>query len=168
MTILLAALRSIWTAPATLLGRAIARLCGCGEGERIGAPPARAWLYILPPGRFKRFGAIALGHAIIASPASLARHGDWLLAHELSHTRQHNWLGPAYLPAHALCQLASAALYALRPIPRFTPLHAYNPLERLFIAVPIDALIAPPPEAERAKILRRFHIVPSPRGRGTG
>src|SRR5262245_51660943 len=102
---------AVWTAPTTLLGHAIARLSGCPEAERIGASGARAWLYRLPPGRFKGCGAIAIGHVIILEPRLLDLHGPWLLAHELSHTRQHDWLGPAYLPLHAILQAISVALY---------------------------------------------------------
>jgi hypothetical protein len=154
-----AAIRAVWTAPTTLFGRAVARLCGCGKPARIGGAAAKAWLYVLPPDRFERFGAIALGRAIIASPAALKRRGVWLLAHELSHTRQHDWLGPAYLPAHALCQLLSMGAYALRPLPSFTPWHAYNPLERIFICVPIDAVLDPPIEDDRvAGVLRAFGL----------
>ncbi len=154
-----AVIRAIWTAPTTLFGRAAARICGCGKPKRIGGGAARAWLYVLPPGRFKRLGAIALGHAVIVSPALLEQCGVWLLAHELSHTRQHDWLGPAYLPAHALCQMLSTALYALRPLPGFTPWHAYNPLERIFLCVPIDAVLEPPQGDERAAaVLRAFGL----------
>jgi hypothetical protein len=137
-------LRTLWTAPTSLLGHAAAALCGCGPGERIGAPAARAWLYRLPRGRFTGFGAIAIGHVIIMEPAFLGRYGAWLLAHELAHTRQHDWLGPAYLPLHVMAQLASALIYAVRPRAGLTPWHTYNPLERIFICVPVDTVTAPP------------------------
>ena len=76
----------------------------------------------------------------------LARHGRWLLAHELSHARQHDWLGPAYLPAHAMLLALSAVMSLIRPRPspsdaRLSPWHAYNPLERVLIDVPIDAVV---------------------------
>jgi hypothetical protein len=153
-------LRALWTAPTTLIGHAAAAVCGCGPAERIGAPAARAWLYRLPRGRFAGFGAIAIGHAIIVEPAFLGRYGAWLVAHELAHTRQHDWLGPAYLPLHGLAQLASVLVYAVRPRPGFTPWHTYNPLERIFICVPVDAVTDPPPQGNphAASVLGAFGL----------
>jgi hypothetical protein len=152
--------RALWTAPTTLVGHAVARICGCGQPQRIGAPAARAWLYRLPQGRFRGFGAIAIGHAVVVEPAFLARHGAWLLAHELAHTRQHDWLGPAYLPLHALAQTLSAAIYAMRPRPGLSPWHTYNPLERIFICVPVDAVTEPPPrgDTKTAAVLAAFGL----------
>ncbi len=153
-------LRALWTMPTTLIGHAAARISGCGRPERIGGPATRAWLYRLPPRRFRGFGAIAIGHAIIAEPAFLERYGAWLLAHELAHTRQHDWLGPAYLPLHALSQLASALIYAIRPRAGFSPWHTYNPLERVFICVPADAVADPPPPGDphAVRVLRAFGL----------
>ena len=103
--------------------------------------PGNARLALPPAGRaLQGFGAIAIGHAIIVEPAFLERYGPWLLAHELAHTLQHDWLGPAYLPSHALSQLTSALIYAFRRRPGFSPWHTYNPLERIFICVPADAV----------------------------
>ena len=141
-------LRALWTMPTTLIGHAAAWACCCGVPERIGGPAARAWLYRLPRRRFEGFGAIAIGHAIIVDSAFLAVRGPWLLAHELAHTRQHDWLGPAYLPLHALMQLSSAAIYAVRPRAGYSPWHTYNPLERVFICVPVDAAVNPPPPGD--------------------
>lgn len=153
-------LRALWTMPTALVGHAAAWMCGCGTPERIGAPATRAWLYRLPPVRFRGFGAIAIGHAIIVEPAFLERRGDWLLAHELAHTLQHDWLGPAYLPAHALSQLISALIYAIRPRTGYSPWHTYNPLERVFICVPVDAVADPPAPEDRnaASVLRAFGL----------
>lgn len=64
-----------------------------------------------------------------------------MLAHELSHTLQHDWLGPAYLPLHILCQIASSAINRARPVTGFTAIHAYNPLERVLLHVPFDVLL---------------------------
>ena len=64
-----------------------------------------------------------------------------MLAHELSHTRQHDWLGPAYLPLHALFQVESIVLTRVSPVQGFTALHAYNPLERILLHVPFDVLL---------------------------
>ena len=87
-------------------------------------------------------------------------HGPWLLAHELSHTRQHDWLGPAYLPLHAILQAVSVVFYFIHPIAKFSPWHAYNPLERVLICVPIDVIVdGQPPEGELASnILREFGL----------
>ncbi len=59
----------------------------------------------------------------------------------MSHTRQHDWLGPIYLPLHILCQMVSVAIHRVRPVPGLTPLHAYNPLERTLLHVPFDVLL---------------------------
>jgi hypothetical protein len=153
---------AVWTAPTTLLGHAIARASGCPEAKRIDASGARAWLYRLPPGRFRGFGTIAIGHVIILEPKFLDLHGRWLLAHELSHTRrQHDWLGPTYLPLHAILQAISVVLYFIRPVAKFSPWHAYNPLERWLLCVPIDVIVdRRPPEGELAsKVLHAFGLV---------
>ena len=63
-------LRALWTMPTTLIGHAAARICDCGGPERIGGLVTRAWLYRLPPGRLRGFGAIAIGHTVIVEPAS--------------------------------------------------------------------------------------------------
>jgi hypothetical protein len=139
------AMRKAWTAPTNLVGHMIARTLGCGRPQPIGGAAARAFLYCLPAGRFTAWRAVAIGHVIIVEGDLLARHGRWLLAHELSHARQHDWLGPIYLPVHALLLALSAAISLVRPLARFSPWHAYNPLERVLICVPIDALAAPPP-----------------------
>ncbi len=140
----LGSLRAVWTLPTTFIGHAAAWICGCGKPVRIGGPATRAWLYRLPRGRFRGFGAIAIGHAVIVNPVFLDRSGAWLLAHELAHTLQHHWLGPAYLPLHALSQLSSALIYVIRPRPGRSRWHFYNPLERVFICVPSDAVADPP------------------------
>ena len=154
------ALRSVWTAPTTLVGFAAAAMTGCGKAERIGSDAARAWLFRLPAGRLRGFRAIAIGHVIIVQESVLERHGAWLLAHELSHTRQHDWLGPAYLPAHAVLQLVSILIYLVRPLAKYAPSHAYNPLERRFMCVPIDALVDPPRAGEPFdSVLRAFGLM---------
>ena len=139
------ALRRAWTAPTNLIGHAMARMLGCGRPQHIGGDATRASLYCLPAGRLTAWRAVAIGHVIIVEPALLARHGRWLLAHELSHARQHDWLGPIYLPAHATLLALSGVISLIRPVARFSPWHAYNPLERVLICVPIDALAVPPP-----------------------
>lgn len=144
----LGAFRKVWTAPTTLIGHATARLLGCRKPQRIGGQATSASLYCLPAGRFEGWRAVALGHVIIVEPAFLAKNGRWLLAHELSHTRQHDWLGPAYLPVHAMLLLLSMVIFFFRPIAGFSRWHAYNPLERILIGVPIDAIANPPPQED--------------------
>ncbi len=139
-----------WTAPTTLVGHAAAWLLGCGKPQRVGRPATHAWLYRLPAGRFADWRGIAIGHVIILEPAFLAAHGQWVLAHELSHTRQHDWLGPTYLPVHAIALFLSMVMFCFRPIAGFSPWHAYNPLERRLICVPIDAVADPPPDGALA------------------
>jgi hypothetical protein len=116
----------------------------------------------LAAGPVQGFRAIAIGHVIILEPAFLELHGPWLLAHELSHTRrQHDWLGPTYLPLHAILQAISVVLYFIRPVAKFSPWHAYNPLERWLLCVPIDVIVdRRPPEGELAsKVLHAFGLV---------
>jgi hypothetical protein len=144
-------LRRAWTTPTNLVGHATALIVGCGRPQRIGGEATRASLYCLPAGRLPAWRAVAIGHVIIVEPALLARHGRWLLAHELSHARQHDWLGPAYLPAHVMLLALSAVISLIRPVAGFSPWHAHNPLERVLICVPIDALaVSPPPEGALA------------------
>ncbi len=96
---------------------------------------------------------------MIVEPSFAEHHGPWLLAHELAHTRQHDWLGPVYLPVHAVLQAISLVLYAVRPLSKYSPVHAYNPLERTFICVPIDVVHEPPLESELTqKVLRAFAL----------
>jgi hypothetical protein len=155
--------RAIWTAPTTLLGHLAARAMGCGPPEPIGGPAAAAHLYRLPPGRCRRCSAIAIGHVVIVQPALLDRLGPWLLAHELSHVRQHDWLGPLYLPAHALAQAASIAMSLIRPVAGLTPWHAHNPLERRLLCVPIDVLAVPhfPTGPHADAVLAGFGLAPA-------
>jgi hypothetical protein len=154
------ALRRAWTAPTNLVGHAIARMLGCAKPQRIGGEATRASLYCPPAGRLTAWRAVAIGHVIIVEPALLARHGRWLLAHELSHARQHDWLGPMYLPAHVVLLALSGAISLVRPVARFSPWHAYNPLERVLICVPIDALaVSPPPDGALADdVLQAFCV----------
>jgi hypothetical protein len=153
-------LRKAWTAPTNLVGHATARMLGCGRSQRIGGEATNASLYCLPAGRLTAWRAVAIGHVIIVEPALLAKHGRWLLAHELSHARQHDWLGPAYLPVHAVLLTLSAVMSLVRPIAAFSPWHAYNPLERVLICVPIDALAAqtPPQGALADDVLQAFGL----------
>jgi hypothetical protein len=154
------AMRRAWTAPTNLVGHAVARVLGCGRPQPIGGEATRASLYRLPAGRLTAWRAVAIGHVIIVEQALLAKHGRWLLAHELSHARQHDWLGPIYLPAHAMLLALSALISLVRPRAAFSPWHAYNPLERVLICVPIDVIaVLPPPDAALAnQVLHAFGL----------
>ena len=159
----LGAFRRAWTAPTSLIGHGAARLMRCGRPQRIGGQATTAWLYCLPTGRFQGLRGIAIGHVLILEPAFLAAHGRWVLAHELSHTRQHDWLGPIYLPVHAAVLFLSMVIFLFRPVAKFSPWHAYNPLERVLICVPIDVIADPPaPEGALAEsVLRAFGLTAS-------
>jgi hypothetical protein len=67
----------------------------------------------------------------------------------------------AYLPLHAILQAVSVVFLSIRPIAKFSPWHAYNPLERVLIRVPIDIIVdGRPPEGELAsKILRELGLI---------
>jgi hypothetical protein len=56
--------------------------------------------------------------------------------------------------------LLSAVMFLFRPISKFSPWHAYNPLERVLICVPIDVIAdPPPPEGALADgVLRAFGL----------
>ena len=153
-------LRAVWTAPTTWLGHGLARLVGCGPAERLGGRAVRAYLYRLPPGRLHGLGAIALGHAIVVEPEFIRGREAWVLAHELSHARQHDFLGPVYLLAHAFFQLMSVLVCLVRPIRGYPPQHAYNPLERGLLCVPFDVLVRSElPRGPRAvELLRAFGL----------
>jgi hypothetical protein len=156
----LGAFRAAWTAPTNLIGHAAARLLRCGQPQHVGGQATRASLYCLPTGRFKGLRGIAIGHVIILEPAFLAAHGPWVLAHELSHTRQHDWLGPTYLPVHAIMLTLSMVIFFFRPVAKLSRWHAYNPLERVLIWVPIDVVADPPApdDAFAVRVLRAFGL----------
>ncbi|MFT3922278.1 MAG: hypothetical protein QM778_07070 [Myxococcales bacterium] len=157
---LLGLARRLWTAPTSVLGYLLASLLGCGRGERVGGEAVCAWLYRLPEGRMRGLGAIAIGHVIIVEPRFLAGREAWVLAHELSHARQHDWLGPTYLLVHLVLQLVSALASLGRRRSGFPPQHAYNPLERGFLCVPFDVLTLPqaPVGVQASQVLRAFGL----------
>ena len=137
--------RALWTLPTNWVGHALGLLATHSLPKTIGGPAARASVYVLPSSRITRMlGAIAFGNVILAEAEFIAApRGSWILAHELSHTRQHAWLGPFYLPIHFAFQVLSGLVAAVRPLPNFPPQHAYNPLERIMLYVPFDVLLHP-------------------------
>ncbi len=135
--------RLVWTLPTNLAGHLVGLLLTRSLPKRIGGPAASASLYQLHShSRARALGAMAIGNVILAEETFIAgARGRWVLAHELSHTRQHTWLGPLYLPVHALLQVVSALASFVRPLRGFPPQHAYNPLERVLLYVPFDVLV---------------------------
>jgi hypothetical protein len=132
------ALRALWTAPTNALGHLAGLLVSRRRPRRVGGPAARGWLYPIRPGLgLDWVGAVTLGHAILYNPRSVdlgTLPGRLTLAHELAHTRQHDRLGPFYLPLHILAQGASALLSIGRPV-AFSRVHDRNPLEQTWIAI---------------------------------
>ncbi|HVV52960.1 MAG TPA: DUF4157 domain-containing protein [Polyangia bacterium] len=154
--------RALWTLPTNLLGH-LAGLVASGRlPRRVGGPAAVGWLYPIRPGRgLDWVGAVTIGHAILYSrglldgPTAAAR---LTLAHELAHTRQHDRLGPLYLPLHILSQAASALLTRGRPI-AVSRVHDLNLLEQTFITVPASAPRAPgASDEEVARLLAAFGV----------
>jgi hypothetical protein len=146
-------IRWIWTLPTNILGH-LAGLAASGRRpRRVGGPAARGWLYPIRRGvGLDWVGAVTLGHAILYSRGMLdgpSLPARLTLAHELAHTRQHDWLGPLYLPLHALAQAASAVLSIARArgrSPVVSRVHDYNPLEQTFICIAAGATHAPLPD----------------------
>jgi hypothetical protein len=160
------ALRALWTLPTNLVGHVAGLVVSGGRPRRVGGPAARAWLYPIRPGLgLDWVGAVTLGHAILARPGmldGLARHARLTLAHELAHTRQHDWLGPFYLPLHILAQSASAAL-SLFARPVVSRVHDHNPLEQTFICIGAGATRPPYPrgldsDADVERFLAAFGV----------
>lgn len=135
------AARFFWTLPTNLIGHAAGLAVTWRRPVRIGSEAAPGWLYLLPPSWSKIFGAVALGDAVISTPELLrGERGRLVLVHELSHVRQHSWLGPFYLPLHAIAQFCSIALSLVIPKAGSSPQHSYNPLEQRFLCVPYDEI----------------------------
>ena len=130
--------RALWTLPTNLLGHLAGLLASGRRPRRVGGPAARGWLYPIRRGAgLDWVGAVTLGHAILVTPGlvdSGTLAARLTLAHELAHTRQHDVLGPLYLPLHILAQLTSAVLSIGRPV-AVSRVHDRNPLEQRWIAV---------------------------------
>jgi hypothetical protein len=131
--------RALWTLPTNLLGHAAGWIASGGRmPRRVGGPAAVGWLYPIRSGLgLDWVAAVTIGHAIlyrpgvVDAPTTAAR---LTLAHELAHTRQHDLLGPLYLPLHILAQATSALLTRGRSI-IVSRVHDLNPLEQTFIAI---------------------------------
>ncbi|HVU49697.1 MAG TPA: hypothetical protein VHL80_03360 [Polyangia bacterium] len=158
------ALRALWTLPTSVVGHLAGLAVSGGRPRRVGGPAARAWVYPIRRGLgLDWVGAVTLGHAILARPGLLdgpSLHARLTLAHELAHTRQHDWLGPLYLPLHALAQSVSAALSLGRGTV-VSRVHDRNPLEQTFICLGAGATWPPfPPgleaEGDRERFLEAF------------
>jgi hypothetical protein len=141
-------LRALWTFPTSLLGHLIGLAVAGRRPRRAGGPAAAGWLYPIRPGiGLDWVGAVTIGGAILYTrgmldgPSLAAR---LTLAHELAHTRQHDRLGPLYLPLHILAQTTSALLSLGRPV-AFSRVHDRNPLEQRWIAISASETRRPDP-----------------------
>jgi hypothetical protein len=140
----LRAARALWTLPTNLLGHLAGWMASGGRmPRRVGGPAAVGWLYPIRSGLgFDWVGAVTLGHAILHRPGVVdgpTTAARLTLAHELSHTRQHDLLGPLYLPLHILAQGVSALLTRGKAI-TVSRVHDLNPLEQTFIAISSSVL----------------------------
>lgn len=146
---LLRAARALWTLPTNILGHAAGWLVTGRRPRRVGGPAAVGWLYPIRGGLgLDWVGAVTLGHAILYRPGMLdggSLRARLTLAHELAHTRQHDRLGPLYLPLHVAAQ-ALSALLSLGRRPAISRVHDHNPLEQTLICLSAGATHAPLPE----------------------
>jgi hypothetical protein len=126
----------LWTLPTNLVGHAGGLLASGALPTRFRGPAADAWLYPIRPGRgLDWVVAVTLGHAILHRPGLFEGSlGRLILAHELAHTRQHDWLGPLYLPLHIVAQ-STSALLSLFSERHHSRVHDHNPLEQTFICL---------------------------------
>jgi hypothetical protein len=159
---LIRAARALWTLPTNLLGHLAGLLASGRLPRRVGGSAAVGWLYPIRPGwGLDWVGAVTIGHAILYRPGVLdgpTTAARLTLAHELAHTRQHDLLGPLYLPLHILAQAVSAVLTRGRPT-TVSRVHDLNPLEQTFIAIPSSAPYAPrESDADVADVLAAFGV----------
>jgi hypothetical protein len=155
--------RALWTLPTNLLGHLAGLLASGGQlPRRAGGLAAVGWLYPIRSGLgFDWVAAVTIGHAIlhrpgvVDAPTTAAR---LTLAHELAHTRQHDLLGPLYLPLHILAQATSALLTRGKPT-TVSRVHDLNPLEQTFIAISSSVLYRPrPSDDEVDAVLADFGV----------
>ncbi|MES1205391.1 MAG: DUF4157 domain-containing protein [Pseudomonadota bacterium] len=151
----------MWTLPTNLIGHAAGLLVSRRRPVRVGGPAARGWLYPIRDGMgLDWVGAVTIGHAILHRPGLLdtgTLPARLTLAHELAHTRQHDRLGPLYLPLHILAQTVSALLSIGRPV-AFTRVHDRNPLEQSFIAISDSETHRAAPSPEIDLLLADFGV----------
>jgi len=134
-------LRFLWTLPTSALGHLAGWLVSGGPPRHVQGPAASGWLYPVRVRPWLRgFGAVTLGHAILYRPGLFeGLSGRLILAHELAHTRQHDRLGPFYLPAHVLAQAVSALLTLGAREVHTSLVHDRNPLEETWICLGVRA-----------------------------
>lgn len=132
--------RAAWTTPTNVLGHLAGLLVSGARARRVSGPAASAWLYPIRAGLGLNWvGAVTLGHVVLYRPGMFdGRVGQLILAHELAHTRQHDWLGPLYLPLHIVSQGVSALLSIGGP-PHHSRVHDNNLLEQTFICLGASA-----------------------------
>lgn len=117
---LLGSLGKLWNAPNTGVGLIVGGLGRAFGGHVTCAHNAIEFRDSPLMDRFSPCGAIALGNVIVYGSRAYG-----LAAHERIHTLQGQWLGPAYLPLHALgmtLSLLSWPIAALRR-PGCSPVH---------------------------------------------
>ncbi len=153
-------LRAVWTLPTNLLGHLAGLAVAGRRPRRAGGPAALGWLYPIRPGiGLDWVGAVTIGQAILYTRGMLdgpSLSARLTLAHELAHTRQHDRLGPLYLPLHGLLQAVSALLSLGRPV-AFSRVHDRNPLEQRWICISASETRRPgPPDAELEALLADF------------
>jgi Domain of unknown function (DUF4157) len=135
-------LRFLWTAPTTMLGHAL----GLALARRVPVPvrgvAAAGWFYPFAPNvRTGAMTAITIGHAILYQPDKIdGLEGRLILAHELAHTRQHDALGPFYLPVHLVAEAISILVTrAFGASAGVRAVHGHNAMEQTFICLPASA-----------------------------
>ncbi|MEM9187689.1 MAG: hypothetical protein AAGF12_00835 [Myxococcota bacterium] len=161
-------LRGLWTAPTNLLGHAAGVLASGSRGQLLSGDAAVGRLYVIRLPLLRRIGGVTLGHAILLSPRyTEGLLGRLVIAHELAHTRQHDVLGPLYLPAHIVAQTVSALVWPFARIEGSDPVHAHNPLEERWICLGHSAIRDLMhgkrfTEQEREQLLSRLGVVAFP------
>jgi hypothetical protein len=162
LAVLVRWIRGIWTLPTNLVGHLAGLVVSGKLPRRVGGPIAVGWLYPIRSGiGLDWVGAVTLGHAILSRPGMLddgTLVARLTLAHELAHTRQHDLLGPLYLPLHLLAQAASALLTRGHDTV-VSRVHDANPLEQTFICIPASAPHGPlPDDLDLEDLLRAFGV----------
>jgi len=138
-------LRALWTLPTNAVGHAAGWLVSGRAPRLVDGPAGRGWLYPIRRGiGLDWVAAVTLGNAILYCPSYLdppdGLRARLTVAHELAHTRQHDRLGPLYLPLHIAAQTISAAIsLATRRRPVVSRVHDWNPLEQTFICLSAGA-----------------------------